>query len=112
MGHEHMLDAKMGLADDVQPVGEEKIVVLVDTSREGVLDRHDAVADLLFLDGFEDIFKRVTGDGPSDRTQERAGCDLAVGSGNTLECDGSGYVFHRVPADGLDFRPPLSGRKA
>ncbi len=57
MDHQHVFDPEVRLAHDVQAVRHQEVIVLMDASRERVLDRDDTVADGGGFYGKEDVSK-------------------------------------------------------
>ena len=91
---ERMLDPEGDLSRDGQAVPKEEIVVLMDASGEGVLDRDDAVRGATPLNGGEDIVEGFARKRCGLRAKEGARSDFAVGSGNSLEGDRSHRSGH------------------
>ncbi|KAF8039552.1 hypothetical protein BT93_B1922 [Corymbia citriodora subsp. variegata] len=80
---EAMVDRELDLADDVEAVAEEEVVVAVDRAAEGVLHRQDGAVSDPELHGLEGDLELVARDGLAIRIGFPGRC-FGVGSGDAL----------------------------
>ncbi|CAL5090266.1 unnamed protein product [Urochloa decumbens] len=98
---EAVVDGELDLADDVEPVAEEEVVVAVDAAAEGVLDgEHGAVRDPEFH-RLERHLELVAGDGVAARVRLGGG-RLAVGARHALVGHAQLGAVHRRRAEVAD----------
>jgi hypothetical protein len=93
---EAVVDGELDLADDVEAVAEEEVVVPVDAAAEGVLDGEDGAVGDPELDGLEGHLELVAGDGVAGgvglRRRRLAVCprDTLVGDAQLAAVHGRG----------------------
>lgn len=85
-GKKAVLDGKLDLADDVEALAEEEVVVTVDTAAEGVFDGEDSPVGKPKLYGLEGDIELVARYGLAVWVS-LAGSGLAVGARDTLVGD-------------------------
>uniref|UniRef100_A0A0E0QV75 DUF834 domain-containing protein n=2 Tax=Oryza rufipogon TaxID=4529 RepID=A0A0E0QV75_ORYRU len=90
---EAVVDGELDLADDVEAVAEEEVVVPVDAAAEGVLDGEDGAVGDPELDGLEGHLELVAGDGVAGGVGLGGG-GLAVCPRDTLVSDAQLAAVH------------------
>eukprot|EP00268_Persea_americana_P058205 TRINITY_DN7020_c0_g1_i1.p2 TRINITY_DN7020_c0_g1~~TRINITY_DN7020_c0_g1_i1.p2 ORF type:complete len:320 (-),score=41.53 TRINITY_DN7020_c0_g1_i1:261-1220(-) len=93
-GEETVVDGELDLADDVEAVAEEEVVVAVDAAAERVLDGEDGAVGDPELDGLESDLELVARDGLAVGVGF-AGGGLTVGTGDALVGDAELGAMHR-----------------
>ena len=91
---EAVVDRELDLADDVEAVAEEEVVVPVDRAAEGVFDRHNRSIGDPELHRLERNLELVAGNGLAVRIGLAGGC-LGVRAGNALVRDAELGAVHR-----------------
>ena len=111
MAHQHMLDAEMNFTDDVERAGEKQIVVLMNTSRQRVLDRNNTAVSTLPLDGTENIIKTFERKRRTSILEEFLRSDFAIRSVHSLKRNSHEMILKKDEKNGdrlisivIDFR--------
>jgi hypothetical protein len=85
MSNQAVLDADVSLTDGVQPVPGQQVEILVNASRQGILDGYDGEGAPLARDAVEDILEGVAGDGCYATSEDLISRVVAESSQFTLE---------------------------
>lgn len=86
VAHEDMFDPQMRLSDNMEAVVEEEVIVLVNASRQRVLDRYHAPVGAAAFDLFEHPLKRRAGYRRDASAEYFPRGQFAVGAMDSLEC--------------------------